>query len=321
VQPNQWHRCTRFDGRLDVLEAVTHEVSRRGAYALAVGSGEFPVKVRILGHETLPGGSKGLVRIYLPIPLPLLPGDRAILRDYGREETIGGIEILDIDPKRSASKAVPTGLIEDIVRERGWVELEHLTRLSPHPWVGDVVQSRWAVSAEALSATLQSIRTRTTEAGSFGLDPAQLDEKARAVLPLLAEGGLSLREGRIQYGEVRDPLADHPFIDALAANPFQPPDATGVERTELRELIRRKLVVEADGVWFAPSALLEAASQVAILFVSHPEGLTVAQIRDALATSRKYILPIVGWLDANGITRRRGDLRIPGPRLPEIANN
>jgi selenocysteine-specific elongation factor len=49
-----------------------------------------------------------------------------------------------------------------------------------------------------------------------------------------------------------------------------------------------------------------------------PEGITVAAIRDALGTTRKFVVPLVGLLDAAGVTRRRGDLRIPGPRLPAV---
>jgi selenocysteine-specific elongation factor len=318
VVGSQWHRTTRFDARLDVLASIDHEVSRRGAFALAIGSGEFPVKVRVLGTSALAGGSSGYVRIHLPMALPLLPGDRAILRDYGREETIGGIEILDVDPRRTAAGTIPDPSVARIVADRGWIELDLLSRLSADSWTGRTVAGKWAVSDPAYLAELETIRTRTDEAGGLGLDPAQLSDHGRAVLGDLADEGISLRDGRVKRGEVVDPLADHPFIRALMAAPFQPPDATGVDRSELRELIRRKLVVESDGVWFAPDALAAAAHRTAGLFGSHPDGLTVAQIRDELGTSRKYILPLVAWFDANGITRRRGDLRIPGPRLPAV---
>jgi len=40
-------------------------------------------------------------------------------------------------------------------------------------------------------------------------------------------------------------------------------------------------------------------------------GVTVSQLRAELATSRKYAVPLVEWLDAHGHTRRRGDLRFP----------
>ncbi len=43
----------------------------------------------------------------------------------------------------------------------------------------------------------------------------------------------------------------------------------------------------------------------------------MAQFRDVTGASRKYVLPLVTELDARGITRRRDDVRIAGPRLPE----
>ncbi len=45
-------------------------------------------------------------------------------------------------------------------------------------------------------------------------------------------------------------------------------------------------------------------------FASQP-GLTVAEIRDLLGTTRKYAIPICEYLDRAGITRREGDLRKP----------
>jgi selenocysteine-specific elongation factor len=41
------------------------------------------------------------------------------------------------------------------------------------------------------------------------------------------------------------------------------------------------------------------------------DGTTVSQLREALATSRKYAVPLAEWMDAHGATRRVGDLRFP----------
>ena len=57
-------------------------------------------------------------------------------------------------------------------------------------------------------------------------------------------------------------------------------------------------------------------ARAARLLAVNPDGFTVAQFRDATGASRKYALPLVAELDARGITRRRDDLRIAGPRLP-----
>ena len=47
----------------------------------------------------------------------------------------------------------------------------------------------------------------------------------------------------------------------------------------------------------------------------HLNGCAGAEIRQRLGTSRKYALALLAYLDANGITRRREDVRIAGPRL------
>jgi len=39
------------------------------------------------------------------------------------------------------------------------------------------------------------------------------------------------------------------------------------------------------------------------------KGLTVAEIRDLLSTTRKFAVPLCEYLDRVGVTRREGDLR------------
>jgi selenocysteine-specific elongation factor len=78
-------------------------------------------------------------------------------------------------------------------------------------------------------------------------------------------------------------------------------------------------VVERDGCYFAPSAVNQAISVVAKLLAERPEGVTASEVREALGTTRKYLLPLLAHLDATGVTRRRGDLRVAGPRMPARA--
>jgi selenocysteine-specific elongation factor len=89
-----------------------------------------------------------------------------------------------------------------------------------------------------------------------------------------------------------------------------------VQRGELRELVRRGLVVERDGVCFHPSAIDAAAVVAARLLAGDAGGFTVSQFREAVGASRKYAMPLLAELDARGVTRRRGDVRIGGPKLP-----
>src|SRR5205823_5627639 len=107
VRPGQWARSATFDCSLSVLAALDHNVSRRGAFHAHIGAGDHPVRVRLLGSAALCPGATGLARIHLPHPLPLLPGDRFVLRDSGRSETVGGGEVLDVDPVLTAAIARP----------------------------------------------------------------------------------------------------------------------------------------------------------------------------------------------------------------------
>ena len=83
-------------------------------------------------------------------------------------------------------------------------------------------------------------------------------------------------------------------------------------------VLRRGRVVEIDGVFFAATAIDRAAAVVARLLADQPDGVTVSEVRDAWGTTRKFAVPLLTHLDATGVTRRRDDLRIAGPRLPAI---
>ncbi len=312
VSGAQWLPTQRFDASLDVLTSLDHEVSRRGAYMAYIGSGEWPVKVRILGDRAIVPGESGRVRIHLAAALPLVMGDRFILRESGRNETIGGGEVLDVAPVLPASKARPDRSVERIVRERGWVRADVLTALTGTAVVPTV--DTWVVDPDALEAMHESLRARITAAGASGLDLAALDERERLVAPTLA--GMRIEAGRVRPADAVDEFADHPLAAALAAGGTTPPDIAPADRSALRELVRRGVVVERDGIAFHIGAIDTAARAMAALLREHPDGITMAQFRDALGVTRKYALPLANELDARGITRRRGDLRIAGPRLP-----
>ena len=90
VRPEQWHCAHTIDAELSVLASLDHPVTRRGAYVAYIGSGEHPVQMRVLGPSAIEPGRSGLVRLHLPLRLPLCMGDRFILRESGRSETVGG---------------------------------------------------------------------------------------------------------------------------------------------------------------------------------------------------------------------------------------
>jgi selenocysteine-specific elongation factor len=373
IRADQWAPTTTFDASLHVLATLDHDVSRRGAYLLYAGSGEYPVRVRVLGGRGAAGpddvagsgahdaaassaghaarastgrirsghqqtsavgggaiapGGEGWIRCHLPVALPLLPGDRYVLRESGRSETVGGGQVLDVAPVLPASKAHPSRSVERVIAERGWIEASLLERLTGEH--RDPVIGRWVISPAALAVAQQAVLDAVAGAGPLGLDLASLGPRPRAAVATLA-GQVVVRDGRAwPAGDAGGPtgveladqltgqLAGQPWLAALRASPWAPPGADGVDRQIVRELVRRGLVIERDGVHFASEAIDAAALVVARLLGEEPEGVTVAQVRTALGNTRKHVLPLLAQLDATGVTRRRGDLRIAGPRLPGL---
>ena len=314
VVPDRWHLTDRFDASIHVLDALDHDLSRRGAFVAYIGSGEHAVRLRVLGTDTLAPGTDGSVRLFLPQALPLLPGDRFVLRESGRDETVGGGEILDIEPVLRASRAAPDRTIERVVRERRWVtvvDVERLTGQRVAATVGD-----WLTTDDELEAMRVALRERVAAGGAIGVDLASFDDRERAVLVTIDE--VVVDATTVRTADVVDPFLDHAYLEVLRAGGFMPPQPDGVDRSEVRELVRRGHLVARDGMFFHADTIDVAAAHAARLLAASPDGFTVAEFRDATGASRKFVLPLVAELDARGVTRRRDDLRIAGPRLPDI---
>jgi len=84
-----------------------------------------------------------------------------------------------------------------------------------------------------------------------------------------------------------------------------------VARRALLRLAEEGSVVRiGQGLHFAGEALDDARSRIVELLTAHPEGVTAAALRDALGVSRKYAIPLLEHFDAQGLTKREGDLRV-----------
>jgi selenocysteine-specific elongation factor len=129
---------------------------------------------------------------------------------------------------------------------------------------------------------------------------------------------LRVERGLVRHASHRGRASDDPdgrrLLDALEAAPFAPPSAAeiGVPTDVERALVREGVAVDLDGVVFAATAL-DLARQRVVGALRERGTLTVADVRDVLQSTRKYVLPLLRRLDADGVTRRRGDDRVLGP--------
>jgi selenocysteine-specific elongation factor len=87
-----------------------------------------------------------------------------------------------------------------------------------------------------------------------------------------------------------------------------------------RALERTGELVRLDEHIVFPSEVIQDIVATVVALITERGPVTVADVRDAIGTSRKYAVPILEHLDATGITARRDDARILGPRGRDIAN-
>ncbi|MCU1430709.1 MAG: selB [Actinomycetia bacterium] len=336
VGAGRWATVDVVDVALRIISGET--IARRSTLDVHVGSGQHRATVRVLDPEAR------FARVRFDVSLPLAVGDRFVLRSSARQTTIGGAEVLDLAPARRIAAAVarlglPLGA--RLLAAKPWLRVADIEMLA-------------GTSAEEAGALVDAMLGHgdAVRAGDWVVTNAELERVVVGTLELVdthhrehpAEAGLEVAEVarrlQVDRGQLRAALAEHEqlvvsrdivamsghrgaahqedgrrLLDALAASPFAPPAPAevDVDQEVAKALVRDGAAVELDGVLFATSALDRARDMVAGA-VRDRGTLTIAEIRDLLGSTRKYVMPLVNRLDAEGVTRRRGDLRIPGPR-------
>jgi selenocysteine-specific elongation factor len=228
-------------------------------------------------------------------------------------------------PLDSAALGARTGLSPEIVQSAVTEALAagHIQKLGDH-FVSTVA---WARLAEQAAATLSAYHRQFPLRA--GMPREEL--KSRLKLPtrlfnlvvsrlveqeIVAEEEAAIRESGHQVILTADQktLAAS-LLDALNGEPFAPPSLPEL-RARLAiddELInalaqRGDIAVVADDVVFSRSAYDEMVERL-MTFLRENQSVTVAQARDLLGSSRKYVLALLERLDQLRITRRVGDER------------
>lgn len=340
VTPSVWATSRVVDVEIDRLDGAP--LGARAALAVHVGSGEWPAKLRRLDDEGR------YARLTFPHELALQPGDRLVLRSTGRRVTVGGATVLDLKPARRSADAIARlskTLIPRTVAALGWASRSEIAMFAGLNAVvtdecialsassGDVHAIGELVVGREVVAQLRSDipakvsahhRTQPNERGievgvlaaAVRTDPQHL----RSFIDATDDLGIVVDQGVVRNRDHVGRASESPdgvaFLKALRSSLFSPPSVaeTNTDIKIARALVREGAALDLDGVLFAPEAFEGARTLVSAAL--HERGsLTVSEIRDVLGSTRKYALPIVNALDAAGVTRRRGDDRIPGPRV------
>lgn len=206
------------DVQLEYLEDAPQPLKHNTALKFFCGSAESMARVRLLGQETQPQGVTGWAQFQLSEPLPLLRGDRFIVRLPSPPTTVGGGKVVDPNPGRKHRRFRPEVIARLETLAQGTpadVLLQALERRGPQ-MVRDVLKESGLekAAAEALNELLTVGNAILLSASREMVDNHLV----------VSKGWWSTTRGRM-----RDSLEDY-----HSRNPLKP----GMGREELRSLLR-----------------------------------------------------------------------------------
>ena len=189
ASPAAWRPTRVFEARLHAVGGRSRAVTARGAFKLYVGAAEVDARVRFYGTTKLEPGAEAFVRITATTPLVLDVGDRFVVREAGRRETVAGGTVLDVAPPARAgpdpvlrlsarANASRDALPELLVEERGAIRAADVFALTGSTMDGGVTVAEWRV-ADALRTAVQ-----TSVAGSLAAYHAEHPLEVGAALTL-----------------------------------------------------------------------------------------------------------------------------------------
>jgi selenocysteine-specific elongation factor len=131
-------------------------------------------------------------------------------------------------------------------------------------------------------------------------------------------GEVKLSSHEIVFRDGVDTLVEE-ILSILSSEPLSPPDLAkiasqlNIDKGEVLELLSAlqnmgKVVKVDESIWLE-SESVQFARQTIETFLKEREKATASEIRALLNVSRKYVIPILEYMDRIGLTYRKGDFR------------
>ena len=348
--PGAWAPTSSIDIELRAVRGLTKPLTTRGAFKVYAGAAEADASLRLLSANRLEPGATTFARLRTSRPLVLAIGDRLVLREAGRRETVGGGLVLDLDPAAGADAperlaarlaAAPANLPALLLRERGALPAAQMPRLVGTPADPTTIIGAWAIdpalrsalqlavtttlegfhSREPLAAgapieTVRAVVSATLREARAPTDPALIDA---AIDATVASGAAQQTSTTMRLTGHRVSLKEHDadvqrlLFEIGGDRAVKPPtiaelEGAGIGRDVIEAAVAAGLAVRVSKELIFTPELIETAEA---LVRSAPQGITVSTFREALATTRKFALPLLEHFDRTGVSRRDCDLRFP----------
>ncbi len=322
-RPGSFVTTDRFTARVRPARYVD-ALTDRGAFHLHVGSGAWPVRIRMLDQET--------ALIDVGSDLPLVVGDRFILRESGRRLVTGGGRVLDPHPPRQGRAAlqVARAVAESqspaltLLSERGRYPLQRLEAETGEVVAGATVLDGIAfdgaeltrLSSEAAERVAGYLKENPLRSGMPSARLAKgLSVTNNVLTHLVALAGLEIDGSEVrsanhavELDEAQRSLWSDLEAALQTAGPGNLPRISdlGLEKEFLHLLIRLgRLSRVSEEFVFLPVQVEALIDQIR----KFEAPFTVAEFKNSTGLSRKYAVPFLEWTDSRGLTVRSGDRR------------
>lgn len=344
ARPQTLAATRRVDARLRVLSSSP--AVRHGAQLLLhTGTVEVSARVIVLEGDAIEPGGEGWVQLYLDRPIAAAATDRFVLRIPSPAQTVAGGTLVDVAPRKhprhdsavreSLSRRAAGNVLEEELRKypRG-VTVAGLLKATVAPVAGvDALHARrvgdWIFSDEAWESVVTRARGELEsyhQAYPFraGMAREELRSKigvSAAAFPsvirgLVEDGRVVERNGALAAPQHSVAVENAALVQLLDAQPFAPPSLTeameksGASMEIVRALAQRGDIVRvSDDIAFSKRGF-DAAVDLVKEIVASEGSVTVAQLRDRMSASRRPVLALLEYLDAQHVTRRVGDARV-----------
>lgn len=375
--PNWLEPSQLIDTRLRCLPDAPRPLKHNQEVEIFTGSTEAAGHLRLLGTREIRPGEEAWVQLRLASRIPVVKGDRFIIRQASPSITIGGGIIVDPLPRRrhrrfrpdlisrleTLADGTPEELLADTLDRLGPIQVRELMRQSPLsgqvteaalqtllgtdqvfsiPQTGDTIQIPnpqaskivvaskvgWANVSGQMHGVLSSyhdafplrvgmprgeLQSRLKlETGLFNrvIEQAQVDDIVKAI-----DSTVWLVDHTPQFEPAQQQVMDA-LLSRFQKDPFATPSTkealTQLDNDEdlLMALIETGQVLRLSSDVLLLPATYEVFRGWLTPYIEENNSVTVAQVRDAFNTSRKYALALLEYTDSQGITRRVGDERV-----------
>ncbi len=381
--PGQLRTTLLIDAHISLLADAARPLAHNTLVDFYSGSQEIPARVRLLDVDELQPGQNAWVQLRLSRPVVVARRDRFILRIPSPSTTIGGGEVIDVQP-RYHRRHQPAILSQLAMLEHGVPEelvLAALDRRRSNTGsstssglakgligyeLADIVKQS-NMSQDVTQQTLETLLTegRVRRVGTLWFAQAVWEALAEESTRILNEqhrqyplrSGLSKEEWRTRLhlspkmaaeifaamaaeGAIADAATPGGFVrlpnfvpkftaaqeqkveqllQRFRASPYTPPGRSEAEAIVGSEVLgalidQGQIVKLGDGVLFLQETYNEAIATLITYLRKHGK-MTVAEARDILGATRKYILPLLEHMDALKMTQRIGDERVLGAQV------